>query len=140
VDYVEEMCLKYRPRFVVIDQGDKLHYKGEGKAGNGADRLKGVYVNLREIVKRCSKDWKIDILTVGQADAKAEGQKKLFQSNLDSGKTGKAGEFDYIIGIGYSLKDSDQAVRFFSCCKNKLGGDHKTRPVNFDAETGRYSD
>jgi len=138
VEYVEKMCREYTPRFVVIDQGDKLQYKGASKAGNGADRLKGVYDNLREVVKRCDKQWTMDMLTVGQADAAAENKRVLSLGNLDSGKTGKAGAFDYVIGIGCDL--GNQSARYVTMCKNKIKGVHGTRLVSFDPTTGRYTD
>jgi replicative DNA helicase len=140
VEEVERLCREYKPRFVVIDQGDKLSYKGDSSSGNGADRLKGVYDNLREVVKRCNAEWKMDMLTVGQADVAAEGRKWLLQSNLDSGKTGKPGAFDYIIGIGKSLEPSDEFTRYVSLCKNKLTGDHGRYVVTIDPATARYID
>jgi replicative DNA helicase len=140
VEEVERLCKEYRPRFVVIDQGDKLSYKGDHHAGNNADRLKGVYDSLREVVKRCNSQWKMDMLTVGQADVVAEGRKWLLQSNLDSGKTGKPGAFDYIIGIGKSLDPSDEYTRFITLCKNKLTGDHGRYVVSIDPATARYID
>lgn len=138
VEQIEAWCKDYKPRMVVIDQGDKVHYKGEQSAGNGADRLKAVYDRLREVVKRCNKEWKIDILTIGQADAAAEGKRRLFLSNLDSGKTGKAGAFDYIIGIGKG--HDDQSSRYINFCKNKLKTYHAAHMVSFDAERGKYYD
>jgi replicative DNA helicase len=140
VEEVEKLCKQYKPRFVVIDQGDKLSYKGEHHAGNNADRLKGVYDSLREVVKRCNAQWKMDMLTVGQADVAAEGRKWLLQSNLDSGKTGKPGAFDYIIGIGKSLDASEEFTRFITLCKNKLTGDHGRYVVSIDPQTARYID
>jgi replicative DNA helicase len=140
VEEVERLCKEYRPRFVVIDQGDKLSFKGDSHAGNNADRLKGIYDNLREVVKRCNAQWKMDMLTVGQADVVAEGRKWLQQSNLDSGKTGKPGAFDYIIGIGKSLDMSDEFTRYITLCKNKLTGDHGRYVVTIDPATARYID
>jgi hypothetical protein len=82
----------------------------------------------------------MDMLTVGQADVVAEGRKWLLQSNLDSGKTGKPGAFDYIIGIGKSLDPSDEYTRFITLCKNKLTGDHGRYVVSIDPATARYID
>lgn len=141
VHQIEQLCLKYKPRLVVIDQGDKVSYKGDGKAGNGADRLKGVYDKLREVVKRCNKEFKMDMLTIGQADVACEGKKWLFLSNLDSGKTGKAGAFDYVIGIGKTFTEANR--RYISLCKNKLesGDDIGEKFVcEFDNVRARYTD
>ena len=141
VDEIEQMCMKYQPRIVVIDQGDKVTYKGEKNAGNGADRLKNVYDKLREVTKRCNAAFKMDMLTIGQADVVAEGKKWLFLSNLDSGKTGKAGAFDYVIGVGKSYTEAGR--RYISLCKNKLesGEDIGEKyAVNFDNVLARYTD
>lgn len=135
---IEKLCKEYRPRFVVIDQGDKVTYQGAGKAGNTAERLKAVYDGLREVVKRCNTEWKCDILTVGQADAASEGKRILAQANLDAGKTGKAGAFDYIIGIGYDPTKPE--ARYITFCKNKLLGDHGTYLAHLNPHTGRYTD
>jgi replicative DNA helicase len=140
VSEIERLCREYRPRLVVIDQGDKVTYRGCESAGNGADRLKGVYDNLREVVKRCNDEWKIDMLTVGQADAACEGNKWLQMANLDSGKTGKAGAFDYIIGIGKTYEQNEEGVRFITFCKNKLKGIPGRFIVNIDSQRARYSD
>jgi hypothetical protein len=138
VDFIESLCKEYRPRFVVIDQGDKVAPHGKAEVGNTAERLKLIYDQLREVVKRCNKDWLMDMLTVGQADRDAEGKRVLALSNLDSGKTGKAGAFDYVIGIGYD--ESQPNTRYISFPKNKLQGDHGTYAVAFDPLRGRYGD
>jgi replicative DNA helicase len=140
IEEIEKLCKEYHPRFVVVDQGDKLSYKGDGNAGNGADRLKQIYDRLREVVKRCNLDHKMDMLTVGQADVQAEGRKWLNLSNLDSGKTGKAGAFDYVIGIGKTDQISEEYTRFVQLCKNKLTGDHGRYVVSIDPQTARYID
>jgi hypothetical protein len=137
---IEMLCKEHQPRIVWIDQGDKITYRGQDKAGNGADRLKQVYDKLREIVKRCNKQWKMDMVTVGQADAQCEGRKWLNLSNLDSGKTGKAGAFDYCIGIGKTFIDDEEHVRYISFAKNKLGGKHTKHRVILDSEKARYHD
>lgn len=141
VEEIEQLCMKYKPRIVVIDQGDKVCYKGDGKAGNGADRLKNVYDKLREVTKRCNEHFRMDMLTIGQADVVAEGKKWLFLSNLDSGKTGKAGAFDYVIGIGKTYTEAGR--RYIALCKNKLeSGDDigEKYAVNFDNVKARYYD
>lgn len=140
VEDVERVMREHRPRIVVIDQGDKLSYKGDGKAGNGADRLKNVYDKLREVVKRANSEWKCDLITVGQADANAEGKKWLQQTNLDGGKTGKPGAMDYIIGIGATGNDGDEFSRYITLCKNKLTSDHGKFVTQINPSTGRYID
>lgn len=139
VSDVELLCKTWKPRIVLIDQGDKLTYKGQDKAGNGADRLKYLNEALREISKRCNREWKMDMITIGQADAPAEGKKWLFQTNLDGGKTGKAGAFDYIIGIGKTYIDAEENTRYIHACKNKLTGRHEKFIATIDTAKARYS-
>jgi len=139
LDEIEKLCVEYRPRVVAIDQGDKISFRGEGRAGNGADRLKMLYDKIRAMIIRMNEQWKIDCITVGQADAAAEGKRWLYQSNLDSGKTGKPGAFDYIIGIGKEHGDSEN--RYINICKNKQKAvpPEKLRGVVvLDRYSGRY--
>ncbi len=138
IDEVERLCKEYKPRLVVIDQGDKLHVKGT--PATNAQRLKKVYDDLREVVKRCNKEFKMDIITIGQADVAAEGQRWLQQSNLDEGKTGKAGAFDYIIGIGKTLSESEEHMRFIHTCKKKNSLPICKSMVTLRLERGRYED
>jgi hypothetical protein len=120
---------------VVVDQGDKVVYPGAKSAGNKADVLKDIYDKLREIVKRCNKEWRMDMVTIGQADVDAENKRVLTLGNMDSGKTGKPGAFDWAIGIGHEL--NKDGVRYLTFCKNKNTGDHGTYLVAFNKLTGR---
>ena len=138
VEDIERVCKNIQPRIVIIDVGDKLTYRGSNKAGNGSERLTGIYTSLREVVKRCNKDWKMDILTTGQSDAQSEGRQWLYQINLDGGKTGKAGAFDYIIGMGAT--DKEAVERYIYCCKNKMGDFSDKNIVVFDKQRARFSD
>lgn len=140
VEGVEQLAKKCKPRLIVVDQGDKLTYRGMDKAGNEASKLKGIYDSLREVVKRCNKEWTCDMLTIGQAAVTAEGKKWLTQGDIDSGKTGKPGAFDYMIGIGKTLDPREEGMRFITFPKNKLQADAGRYVVNFDKYRGRYID
>ena len=113
------MCKLYNPKIVVIDQADKLQFHGDSKLGDVA-RLQRVYSKLRELTKK----YDTHILTVGQASQSAENRKWLLPTDLDSSKTLKPGEFDYIIGIGKIFSDNfdpeSDDVRYMHLCKNKL--------------------
>lgn len=136
MEEIERLCIDHKARIAVVDIGDKIMYKGRSKAGNGADALQGVYDNLRQVVKRINKHHKCDIFTTGQAGTTAENKQWLQQSDLYGGKTGKAGAFDYIIGMGHLLERPEQ--RFLSFCKNKLGTQSRRHVVNFNPLTARF--
>ena len=97
-----------------------------------------VYSKLREI----SKKYDVHILTVGQASQSAENKKWLLPTDLDSSKTLKPGEFDYIIGIGKIFGDSVSGgvdIRYMHLCKNKLGtGSHAQFEALIDTSRALY--
>lgn len=137
-DEIERECIKNKVRFAVVDIGDKVLYRGRSKAGNGADALQGVYDNLREVVKRVNSHHKFDMLTTGQAGTTAENKKWLQQSDLYAGKTGKAGAFDYIIGMGWLSETPTR--RYISFCKNKVGTQSQRHVIHFDPLRARFKD
>lgn len=136
IEEIERACIKNHSRFAIVDIGDKVVYRGKSSAGNGADALQGVYDNLREVVKRVNKTHKFDLLTTGQAGTTAENKKWLQQSDLYAGKTGKAGAFDYIIGMGWLQETPNR--RYFGLCKNKLGTQSGRHVVAFDPLRARF--
>lgn len=85
------------------------------------------------------------VMAVYQADASAEGQKFLNQSQVYGSKTAIQGEADALVMIGKEPENEDR--RFISVPKNKLPGGKRTLPgrrhgkfeVNFDDATGRYT-
>ena len=138
LEEIEAIMKKHQPRIAVIDIGDKCVFKGINSTSNSAERLKAIYDRIREISKRCNTIWKVDTLTTAQADAQAENSKWLYQTNLDGGKTGKAGAFDYIIGMG--KLHSEEFLRYFYCCKNKQGDQSNKHTVTFNPMLARYGD
>lgn len=138
IEDIEEMCKLYNPKIVVIDQADKLQFHGDSKLGDVA-RLQRVYSKLRELTKK----YDTHILTVGQASQSAENRKWLLPTDLDSSKTLKPGEFDYIIGIGKIFSDNfdpeSDDVRYMHLCKNKLGtGQHAQFEAIIDTGKALY--
>lgn len=139
IDDIEEILNQHNVKVCVIDQADKLHFKGQNRLGD-VQRLQTIYAKLRELAKK----YDVHILTVGQASISAENKKWLLPSDLDGSKTLKPGEFDYIIGVGKKLDDigtDRETIRYVHLCKNKLGsGMHAKLETVFDATRARYSD
>ena len=134
-EYLHSLVLDIKPKIIVIDQGDKLHFSGD-KNFEGHARLKELYRKLREL----AKETKAAIVTVGQASAEGEGKKWLTMDMMDNSKVGKPGEMDWIIGIGKTEKEDEQNLRFINIAKNKLKGHHTKSSVIFDGEKSRYLD
>ena len=139
IEDIDEILSSYKGKCkaIVVDQADKLHFVGASKMGDVA-RLQMIYAKLREL----SKKHDCHVLTVGQASVAAENKKWLLPSDLDSSKTLKPGEFDYIIGIGKIFSDTipgPEQVRYVHLCKNKLGtGQHAQLEVIFDPSRALY--
>ena len=122
-------------RMIIVDQGDKVKFRGRSQYST-VDALKVLYGKFRELQKK----FKIDIVTVGQADGAAEGKKWLRLTNMDYSKTGKPGELDWAIGIGASFDGPDYA-RYICICKNKMkDGHHGLYEVTIDAMIAQYHD
>lgn len=133
---VEHIIKTHNPRFIVIDQGAKVSFRGD-KDLAGHDRLKELYRRFRELAKQ----YKVDILTVGQAGATAEGKKWLQLDDMDNSKTGLPGELDYAIGIGKINDEDDDGVRYIHLCKQKLNqGVHGKHVVLMEPLIARYKD
>ena len=137
IEDIEEELKNCNARIIVVDQADKLVFTGHSKLGDVA-RLQMVYAKLREI----SKKYDVHVLTVGQASQSAENKKWLLPTDLDSSKTLKPGEFDYIIGIGKLFGDSISGavdIRYMHLCKNKLGtGNHAQFEAIIDTSRALY--
>lgn len=133
---IEKILKKYNVRIAVIDQGDKVRFRGDKNLAEH-ERLKKLYGKFREL----AKTYRCDIITAGQANAEAEGKKYIKLTNMDNSKTGKPGELDFAIGIGALLNDVADSTRFISVCKNKLyNGAKGNFEVHFDALIARYTD
>ena len=135
-DYELKAIVKqFRPRFMIIDQGDKIKSK-TGRHTNETARLGALYGGYRE----WAKEFEMDILTVGQAHADASGKKYLRKSWMNNSKTEKPGELDYAIGIGCDGIANDQDMRrYMSVCKNKTGP-HGCFVAMMDPHKARYTD
>lgn len=117
---IEDLCSKYSPALVVIDQIDKV----KGFDGDREDlKLGAIYIWARELAKKYCP-----VIGVCQADGTAEGVKWLNMGHVTSAKTSKQAEADFIIGIGKTNEQGMENTRYISICKNKLHGDPDTNP------------
>jgi len=136
VSDIKKLIKKFKPKVVLIDQGDKVSFPKDGDFSN-PDRLQKLYQKYREL----AKEFNCDIITAGQASGEAEGKKWLLMEHMNNSKTGKPGELDYAIGIGCSFVEGDEEIRYIHLCKNKCNdGVHGKHTVLFDAQKARYKD
>lgn len=134
-EQIHEIVSTYKPKCLVVDQGDKVRFKGDKDLATH-ERLKALYVKFREL----AKEFDIPIITVGQAGGEAEGKKWLSMDMMDNSKTGKPGEMDWILGIGSSHSDGEENIRYLRLAKNKLTGNHLKAAVLIHPEIARYGD
>lgn len=137
---VERICSKYKPSIIIFDQIDKI----KGFTSDRKDlEYKEIYQWARELSKKYGP-----VLGVCQAGGTGEGKKWLTMEDVDSSKTSKQGEADWILGIGKSHQEGMENIRHFHLCKNKLLGDEDTDPkmrhgkadVILKADIARYED
>ena len=113
--FIANLCDKYKPSLVVIDQLDKIY----GFQNDREDlRLGQIYVWARELAKKYCP-----VIGVCQANADGEGRIFLSMAEIANSKTGKAAEADWILGIGCETKPGHEYIRGLSAIKNKLLGD-----------------
>lgn len=137
---VEKICKELNPSLIVCDQLDKVYWADNERHDL---KMKAIYQWGRELSKTYGA-----FVGVCQAGGEAEGKKYLNMDDVDSSKTAKQGEADFMIGIGKTHTDGEEYLRFLSICKNKLAGDvdtlpdlrHGKMPVLIHPETARYSD
>ena len=116
---IENILKNTNPALIIFDQIDKIR-------GFKMDRhdlqLKALYQWAREIAKMHAP-----VIAVSQAGGSGENKLWLTMDDVDSSKTAKQGEADWILGIG---KESDNTsnMRFLNISKNKLLGDGDTLP------------
>ena len=116
---IESIIQSTNPSLIIIDQLDKVR-------GFKADRhdlqMKYLYQWAREIAKTNAP-----VVAVCQAGGSAEGKAWLDLNDVDSSKTAKQGEADWMLGIG-AESDAMSNSRYLKINKNKLIGDKDTKP------------
>jgi len=136
---IEEVLKQYNPGLIIFDQIDKI--KGF-KADRNDLELKAIYQWARELAKKYGP-----VIAVSQAGGEAEGKLWLTMDMVDSSKTAKQGEADWILGIGKE-QDNTSRRRYLNISKNKLLGDPDSLPdlrhgqaqVLIQPEVARYAE
>lgn len=116
---VENILTKVNPGLIIIDNMDKLK-------GFTADRPDLVLWDIYKWGRKMAKEI-CPILSVGQADATADGRKWINENQMDGGKTGKPSETDFTIGIGRTREDGYEFIRYIHISRNKLKGGKDTK-------------
>jgi replicative DNA helicase len=139
VKRIEQIIESTNPALIIFDQIDKI----KGFKGDRHDlELKALYQWARELAKHAAP-----VIAVSQAGGSGEGKLWLTMDDVDSSKTAKQGEADWILGIGKE-QDNTSYMRFLNISKNKLLGDKDTLPdlrhgntnVLIKPEIARYED
>ena len=118
---IEDLCSRYKPAMVVIDQLDKI----KGFDGDREDlKLGAVYQWARELAKQ-----HCPVIAVSQANGTGEGVKWLNMSHVANAKTSKQAEADFIIGLGKTNDTALEYTRHLNISKNKLHGDPDSDPT-----------
>lgn len=116
---IESIIKNTNPALIIFDQIDKVR-------GFKSDRydleLKKLYQWAREMAKLYAP-----VIAVSQAGGTGEGKVWLTMDDVDSSKTAKQGEADWILGIGKE-QDNTSNMRYLNISKNKLLGDEDTLP------------
>ncbi len=136
---IEAILKESNPSLIIFDQIDKI----KGFKNDRYDlELKAIYQWAREIAKKYAP-----VIAVCQAGGEAEGKLWLTMDHVDSSKTAKQGEADWILGIGKE-QDNTSRFRYFNISKNKLLGDadslpelrHGSTQVLIKPEIARYEE
>lgn len=138
----ERVCKDLSPGLIIFDQIDKIYGFDADKDRHDLE-LKKLYQWARELSKEYGPT-----IGVCQAGASGEGKKYLTMDDVDSSKTAKQGEADWILGIGKSHQEGMEQVRHLHLPKNKLlGGEetvaalrHGKMDVLIQSEIARYKD
>lgn len=114
---VEQLCMKYPPGLVVIDQLPKIKGVGE-KADRDDLKMGDKFVWARELAKtHCP------VIAITQADAAGAHKKWLDLTDISRAKIAVQAEGDLVLGIGKDNKEGFEFMRYINIVKNKLPGD-----------------
>jgi replicative DNA helicase len=137
---LEKVIKKLNPCMIVIDQLDKV----KGHSNDRYDlEMKALYQWARELAKKYGP-----VIGVCQAGGTGENKKWITMNDVDSSKTAKQGEADWILGIGKIEGEDTEYIRYLHLSKNKLQGDTDTDPTRrhdrwsclIKPEVARYED
>lgn len=137
---IDEMCKRFNPSLVVIDQIDKVGGFDDERKDL---QLGAIYQWARELAKTYCP-----VIGVCQADGTGEGVKWLTMAHVANAKTAKQAEADWILGIGKTNDEGLGYIRHINISKNKLFGDedsiedlrHGRFDVIIEPTIARYKD
>lgn len=129
---VEKLVRQNKPAVLIVDQLRNLR-------GTKTDNFTQMLDKVAQGVRAIGKKYKIATISVTQAADSARDRSVLDTGDIDSSNIGIPGAADVLIGIGVTKALYDAGQRMLSICKNKLSGRHMAFPVNFRAETSRFS-
>ena len=132
IDEIMEYAELNKPDIIFIDQLDKI--KIAGSYDRGDERLKALYVQSREICKKAN----CLVWATSQASYNGENRQLITYAMLDNSRTGKAGEADFIIGIGKPSEVDTDGTRILNISKNKVNGWHGYVTCKMDYTKGRF--
>jgi len=138
--YIEQLCKKYKPSLVVIDQFPAIQ-------GFDADRKDLQLGAIARWTRELAKEY-CPVIDVCQADGTGEGVKWLNMGHVADAKTAIQAHADAILGIGKSNEMGFDNIRYLHLSKNKLLGDEDSNPtlrhgkkeVLIEATIARYKD
>ena len=132
ISEITEYAELNKPDVIFIDQLDKI--KISGSYDRGDEKLKALYVQSREICKKAN----CLVWAVSQASYNGENRQLITYAMLDNSRTGKAGEADFIIGIGKPSEVDTDGTRILNISKNKVNGWHGYVTCRMDYMIGRF--
>ncbi|MGD9590828.1 MAG: AAA family ATPase [Pyrinomonadaceae bacterium] len=129
---VEKLVRQNKPAVLIVDQLRNLR-------GTKTDNFTQMLDKVAQGVRAIGKKYKIATISVTQAADSARDRSVLDTGDIDSSNIGIPGAADVLIGIGVTQALYNAGQRMLSICKNKLSGRHMAFPVNFRAETSRFT-
>jgi len=116
---IRQYLEQYKPVVCVIDQGPKVQLTGS-KTESKHERLQELFEAYRDL----AKEYQVTLITIGQADKKAQNRQWLDMIYIDQSKVGVQGELDVAIGIGKMEGQTYENTRYVYVSKNKINGNN----------------
>lgn len=134
---VEELIRKLKPRVVVFDMIDNIHFVG-GQINNG-ERTDQILEAMYQWARSLAVRYGFVAVATSQISAEGDGERYPRQTQLKDSRTGKQGACDYILTGGYD--PNMPRTRFIGTTKNKLkvegSSGNPAAQVWFDADRSR---
>jgi hypothetical protein len=125
------LVTKHEPDILVLDQIDKVRVDGDFNRGD--ERIKELYVSVRELAKEKS----MGVVGISQLSADAHEKQITDFSMLENSKTGKAAEADLIFCLGQLSQNGSR--RTLNIPKNKISGNHNNVEIILQQELSRFT-